>query len=60
MLDGLQEPEVLTLPASWVREHHYITPGWQGVRTKGEDVGKFKNGKGIEQIARDLSVDYPS
>jgi hypothetical protein len=61
VLDGFREPEFYTLPADWIRKHHRIMEsGWQKVHTKGEALDEFKNEKGVELIAKDLGVDYPS
>jgi hypothetical protein len=60
-LDGVQQPEFYTLPAAFIKEHHYNpVSGFQKVRTKGLDLSAFKNELGFEQIARDLGVSYPS
>ena len=61
VFSGFEDPELYTLPRNWIRSHHKITKsGWQKVHTRGEDLDEFKNEKGIELIARDLEIDYPS
>ena len=61
VLDGLRELEFYTLPTEWIRSHHKIgQSGWEKVHTKGEALDNFKNEKGVELIARDLGIDYPS
>ena len=59
-IEGLCEPEFYTLPIEWIREHHYVAEsGWQKVRTKNQSLEQFKNEKGFELIAQDLSIPYP-
>jgi hypothetical protein len=61
VLHGLREPEFYTLPTEWIRNHHKIVEsGWQKVHTRGQVLDDFKNEKGIELIASDLGIDYPS
>ncbi|HTD66009.1 MAG TPA: hypothetical protein VK846_05700 [Candidatus Limnocylindria bacterium] len=61
VLDGFREPEFYTLPTEWIRKHHKIMEsGWQKVHTRGEVLDEFKNEKGVELIAKELGIDYPS
>jgi hypothetical protein len=58
---GRRQPEFYTLPREFVQQHHYRPEsGFQKVHTKGLDLSLFKDEVGFEQIARDLSVSYPS
>lgn len=58
---GRQSPEFFTLPRAFIEQHHYRPgSGFQKVRTKGLDLSQFKDELGIEQIARDLNVPYPT
>jgi hypothetical protein len=59
--EGLITPEFLTLPVSFVREHHTRKGvGWELFQTKKLDLSKFKNEFGFEQLAQDLGIPYPS
>lgn len=57
---GARLPEVYTLPAAFVRQHHDAASVWQKVRTRGLDLVPYRDESGIEQIARKLGVAYPS
>lgn len=58
---GVQPPELLTVPRTVIEELHYKPKsGFQKVRTKGATLDQYKDGLGIEQIARDLDIPYPS
>ena len=58
---GNQTPEFFTLPRAFIEQHHcWPKSGFQKVRTKGLDMALFKDELGFEQIARDLSIPYPS
>ncbi len=56
---GLLEPEFYTLPAAFVREHHYKTPGWQKIQLRplANQIEPFKNEAGFELIAKKLGVE---
>ncbi len=58
--DGLAPPEFYTLPVSFIREHHNASSSWEKVRTRGLDLGPYRDETGFEQIARDLGVPYPA
>lgn len=59
--EGIQEPEFYTLPKSFVKRIHYKSKsGWEKVLTKGTSLNHYKNERGIEQIAEDLGIPYPS
>src|ERR1051326_3632032 len=61
VLDGFQDPEFYTLPNSFIQEHHHIVAsGWEKVKTRGLDMEKYKNEKGIEILAKELGIVYPS
>jgi hypothetical protein len=58
---GVRPPELLTVPRKVIEELHYKPKsGFQKVRTKGVDLEQYKDELGIEQIARDLEIPYPS
>ena len=58
---GDQSLEVFTIPKAIIESNHYAPKsGFQKVRTKGMDIECFRGGLGIEQIAKDLGVSYPS
>lgn len=58
----MREPEFYTLPAPFVREHHYHSGGWEKVSLLGLDgeIESYKDGAGFELIARALGVLRPS
>jgi len=59
--DGQRSPEIFTIPRSVIEANHYKPKsGFQKVRTKGMDLEPYKDALGIEQIAKDLEVPYPS
>jgi len=60
--DGSRQPaEFFTSPRAFIEQHHYRPEsGFQKVRTKGLDLSQFKDALGLEQIARDLKIPYPS
>lgn len=57
--DGSRAPDFFTLPPSFVRAHHQKSRTWEKVRTKGQDMERFKNEDGFEQIASVLKIPYP-
>lgn len=58
---GVQAPEIFTVPRKIIEQHHYSPKsGFQKVRTKGIDLKPYMNEIGIEQIANDLEIPYPS
>jgi len=58
--DGLVEPELFTLPAEFIREHHVtMESGWEKVLTKGQNMERYRNENGFELIASDLQIPYP-
>lgn len=57
---GRTEPEFFTFPAKFIREHHDASSSWEKVRTKGMDIGRFRNEDGFEQIAKTLKIPYPA
>lgn len=59
---GEREPEFYTLAQDFIREHHNNTTTWEKVRLTGlqEELECSKNGKGFEQIAKDLGIPRPS
>ena len=60
-VDGIEEPEFFTFPAKWIWKHHKpSTSGWERVLTANVDIEAFKNEKGFELIAGELSIAYPT
>jgi hypothetical protein len=57
--DGAREPEFFTFPVAFIREHHQASSSWEKVRTRGLDIGHYKNDQGFEQIADRLGIAYP-
>lgn len=59
---GEREPEFYTLPAVFIREHHYHSGGWQKVSLRGLDttIASYKNEAGFELVARALGIPRPS
>jgi len=57
--EGAASPEFLTLPVSFIREHHDASTSWEKVRTAGINIERFKNERGFEQIAKRLRIPYP-
>jgi hypothetical protein len=58
--DGARPPELYTLPAAFVRQHHEADSSWQKVRTRGLDLSPYRDEAGFELIAAALGVPYPS
>ena len=59
--EGAEAPEFYTLPVSFARKHHRkVASGFDRVRTAGLDLRAYKNERGFELIADDLSIAYPS
>ena len=56
---GASAPEIYTLPASFIREHHNTASSWEKVRTSGLDLSRYRDEQGFEQIARRLRIPYP-
>lgn len=59
---GELPPDYYTLPASFVRERHKTSGGWQKVSLRGLDekvLGPYRGDAGFEQIAAVLGVDRP-
>jgi len=57
---GRTEPEFYTFPADFIRQHHNATSTWEKVRTRGLDIESYRGDRGFEQVARALSIPYPS
>jgi hypothetical protein len=58
--DGFGEPEFYTLSVEFLKKHHQkAKSGWEKVHTKGADMDQYKNERGFEIIANDLSIPYP-
>ena len=58
--DGFGEPEFFTLSVEFLKKHHQkAKSGWERVLTKGVDMDQYKNERGFEIIANDLSIPYP-
>lgn len=58
--DEFCEPEFYTLSVEFLKKHHQKTKsGWEKVLTKGVDMDEYKNERGFEIIANDLSIPYP-
>ncbi len=57
---GIDAPELFVLPAHFVWEHLYKKSSWQKVMLDGFDLDEYMGESGIELIARDLGVPYPS
>src|SRR5882672_8311326 len=63
VLDGFCLPEIYCFPNTWIRQHHRIfESGWQKVHTRGleTEIEEYKNERGIELIANELGIPYPS
>jgi hypothetical protein len=58
-IEGISEPEFYTLPQAFIKKHHDKSSSWQKVRTHGLDIEEYKNEKGFELIAEELSIPYP-
>jgi hypothetical protein len=61
--DGPGDVELYVLPAKMVRKHHQSNTSWQKVVFSADEfecLGKYQGERGIEQIAMDLGVQYPS
>jgi len=60
-IEGCLDPEFYTLPNDFIRSnHHIVESGWEKVKTKNIDIDQYKNEKGLELIAKELGVEYPS
>lgn len=60
ILNGQMDPEIYTLPADFIRQHHRTSQsGWEKVMTKGLDLQPYSGESGFELIANDLSITYP-
>src|SRR5207249_906515 len=58
---GYREPEFYVLPVRWIRRHHKkVRSGWDKVHTQGQKLDEFKKERGIEMIAGELGIPYPS
>jgi hypothetical protein len=59
---GEREPEFYTLPATYVKQHHFVSGDWQKVSLRGRegDIEKYKNGRGFDLLARRLGIHYPA
>lgn len=60
-LPSEREPEIFTLPNTFIRKHHNKSSSWQKVRLRGldADLEQYKNGTGFELIAKALGVTRP-
>lgn len=58
---GEQEPEFYTLPNLLIRRYHDASSTWQKVRLRhvGPELEQYKNGVGLELIAKALGVPRP-
>ncbi len=58
--EGLEDVDFYTLPVNFVKKHHRkVKSGFDRLRTADLDLRKYHNERGLEQIARDLEIDYP-
>lgn len=53
------EPEFYTLPSAFVRRHAVPTKWAMRLFVGRLDVARFRNERGLEQIAHDLGIPYP-
>jgi len=60
ILTGQKHPEIYTLPADFIRQHHRTSQsGWEKVMTKNLDLQPYSDESGFELIANDLGIAYP-
>jgi hypothetical protein len=57
--EGEREPELFTLPHSFVDTYLSKTSSWGKLRLRNHDLSPYEGGKGIEQVARVLRIRYP-
>jgi hypothetical protein len=59
-VEGRAPIAIFTFPAAWVRENHNSGTAWERLHLRGKELSPFEGDAGIEQIARDLSIEYPA
>ena len=58
---GRQPVEFLVLPRSVAKRLYYpVKSGMDRIRTSGKNLDRYRNEKGIEQIAKALRIPYPN
>lgn len=58
---GKEAPEILVFPREVVRSNiHKVPSGLDRLKVKDIDLEPFRNEVGLEQIAKDLRIEYPT